>query len=42
VSPNQLLERTVIRHRVHAASAAKLLCARGAHGTSARGRSTAR
>ncbi len=39
---NKQLERTVIRHRVCAASAAAPLCARGAHATSARGRSTAR
>jgi hypothetical protein len=32
---NQQLQRTVIRHRVRAASAALSLCARGAHDTSA-------
>jgi len=35
------LERTVIRHRLRAPSAAAPLCARGAHDSSARGRSTA-
>lgn len=42
MTPNQQLERTVIRHRVRAASAAAPLCARDAHDTSTRGRSTAR
>jgi hypothetical protein len=41
-SPNPRLERTVILHRVRAASAALLFCARGAHEASARRRSTAR
>jgi hypothetical protein len=40
--PNKQLERTVIRYRVRAASAALPLCARGAHETSVRRRSTAR
>lgn len=42
MTPNQQLERTVIRQRVRAASAAVPFCTRGAHDTSARGRSTAR
>lgn len=36
--PNQQLQRTVIRHRVRAASAALQLCTRGAHDALARGR----
>jgi hypothetical protein len=39
---NQQLERTVVLNRVRATSAAAPLCTRGAHDTSARGRSTAR
>ena len=39
---NKQLERTVIRRHVRAASAAVPLCGRGAHDSSARGRSTAR
>jgi len=42
VPANKQLERTVIRHRVRTASAAAPLYARGAHDSSARGRSTAR
>jgi hypothetical protein len=37
-SPNQQLQRTVIRRRVRAAGAAWPLCACGAHDTSSRGR----
>src|SRR5262245_47440238 len=40
--PNKQLERTVVRDRGRAASAAAPLCTRGAHDTAARGRSTAR
>ena len=37
-SPNQQLQRTVIRRRVRAAGAALPLCARGAHDNLSRGR----
>jgi hypothetical protein len=42
VTPNQQLERTVIRRRVRAAGAALPVCACGAHDILAGGRSTAR